>query len=472
MSEEETLIRAKSIALIQKTKLRVAQIDPSAFPTGASDKARDLVARTLDLLESKAASPALNAEALFNSLIRLQELVDEVEASSSEHISWPLVSYCDRVWAALFPSADRGIFYSVTQEHNYTISRFSTKLELLLKPITDSTERATLIGTTALYCLQVASLEEENLPLYAVIGHEFGHAVFHAHGNAILTILQAEIRSLIAGIFTDFERTDSHTARRRTIRTVRIIKAIAIELLCDLVGLLISGPAFFLSLYELGWGSDENQWTGKLLPSDAHIVGYPSFAFRIHCLKARTTLSTYETNAAKEFQRIDNRALKELASFQAKVASDHSSDRVVIAPDADPDKDAIQAVMTARLVELKAQLEAFLHRCDDEFLASYKSRPQFSAVSAEQVAALLQRLENNILPNIVPDGTLLGTPANFGAILNASAIYRLYLLQSISTSEPQLIRRELEKIERLTAKALEVSYIQQEYNVWDVNDRK
>lgn len=309
---EEALVRAKCVALIEKTKHRLAQIDSASFPTNASAAARHLLSSALEVLANVAASPAVSPEALYNGLIRFQDLVRDVEASSSEHVSWPMVSYCDHIWMALFPAADRQIFYSVTNEHNYTISSFSYSLELLLTPILQEAERKALLGTQVLYCLQLASLEEENLPLYAIIGHEFGHAVFHAHDKDVRQILATEIISTLNSMSTDFSNFDSHSASRRGVKTAKIIVAIATELFCDLVGHLVCGPAFLLSLSEMSWGSDATKWTGRLF---SRVAGYPSFAFRLHCLTQQPALASYEIDAVKAFLRLDKPALKTVGAY-------------------------------------------------------------------------------------------------------------------------------------------------------------
>lgn len=295
MNAAEALIVAKSVALIEKTKQRVAQIDSTNFPTESSTFAQKLLVDTLDVLGRNAVSPAVAPEALYNALIRFQGLVEDVESSTSEHVSWPLVSYCDHVWVSLFASTGPQIFYSVTREHNYTISSFSSRLAILLKPVLTRSEIDSLVGTKTAYCLQLASLEEENLPLYANIGHEFGHAVWWGNEAELLKFFVAAINPIFRTIQAQLQTLEAHSAPRRAVRTVWIIKSIATELFCDLIGLIISGPAFLLSLNEMSWGSNENRWTARLVPVDAHITAYPSFRFRMHCLKRQSLIPQYET---------------------------------------------------------------------------------------------------------------------------------------------------------------------------------
>lgn len=117
---------------------------------------------------------------------------------------------------------------------------------------------------------------------------------------------------------------------------------------------------------------------------------------------------------------------------------------------------------------MKAGFERFIARCEGEVLAPFKAKPAFQPVSADDVTELLRRLEADILPNIIPDGSLLGRPATFSTILNAAAIYRIKLLLFRATASPtDAVYRDLQKLERLTAKAFEVSYVQREFKAWE-----
>jgi hypothetical protein len=462
----EALILAKSFALIEKTKLRVNQIDSALFPTDSSEGAKKLLDGILKVLSNNARSPSVSPEALYNTLIRLQRFVEEVEASTSEHVSWPLVSYCHQLWRSMFPNESAHIFFSVTKEHNYIISRFSGGLRELLKPIISKPEIDNLLGACPLYCLQLASLEEENLPLYAIIGHEFGHALWHANESKLAQILVSEIIALIQLLKGQFLVKEAYSAERRVKRALWIIKSFAVELFCDLVGLLISGPAFLLSLQEMGWGANETRWSGVLLP-EPHTVAYPSFRFRLHCVKSRASLNVYEAEAERSFKRLENAELKKLWNYCSTETSDHSGDVLSMSPDSDSDSAVIAEALQGSFAKLKTALEAFVSRCDSEFLEQLKTQPEFAAVQADHVATLLQRLENDVLPNVLPDGSLSGTPAPFSATLNASAIFRIHLLRRPATgADANRAFRDLQKVERLTAKALEVSYIQKEFLKW------
>lgn len=465
---ERDLVYSKSLALIEKTLKRLERINADDFPTPASEQARLLLISAVKMLRESARPPPFsNAELLYNTLILLQDMCAAVEASSSAHISWPLVSYCDHIWQRLFPANGEGIFYSLTTAHNYNISSFSGQLKeklhgLLLKEDIDKLGQG-----HQLYCLRLASLEEENLPLYANIGHEFGHAIFWSAQAQIIQLLREELgetsRQLLAAL--------GPAANQRLVKRAEyLVMLIATEAFCDLIGARIAGPAFLLSLHEMSWRSNTGTWNLKLHPDHSRTQAYPSFCFRLHCLKDRLRLPDFTAQITDAFSKTPFTAklLPKIASYPASIASDHVGDHVSVQPATDPDAMVFETAFSKCLPAFKADLERFLQRCDREFLPARMAGEEFTPATCEDITALLERLDNNILPNVIPQaGTLLGRPASFAAILNATAFFRIHLLLHRDPGQPLAeYTQEVEKIERLTAKALEVSYIQREYHKW------
>jgi hypothetical protein len=468
-AHEASLILSKSLSLIEKTRHRVLQIDGTDFPTPSSEEARTLLLNALGSLADKTFWASMSPEALYNALIQLQSLVDDLEASTSDHIFWPLVSYCDHIWKLLFPKTGFRIFYSLTTAHNYTISSFTNQLANRLRHVLPKTEVDRVLGSTALYCLKLASLEDENLPLYANIGHEFGHALYWSHEATLLSLLDDECRSVMQALFKNLQTNEPLLAIKRRQRLFWIVKSLATELFCDLIGAHIAGPAFLLSLHEMAWGTNKYLWSATLVPRDEAIQGNPSFKFRLDDVKRFTNIDTFGSRVRAVFQELFDDPFKELSTYISGIETDHTADRMRVSavPDSDVDRKAIESAMASNLVELKYSLGRFLDRCEHGVVPGYLASGAFASVSDDQVAELLRRLAHDILPNIIPDRTLLGIPASFATILNASALHRVHLLLRRNPSKStQDVSKELQKLERLTAKAFEVSYVQKEFNQW------
>jgi len=461
---EPRAILGKSLALIEKTAAGLDHLDHWNFPTDSSDAARKLLLQTLQTLETPAKLVPMDPSVLYNRLFSIQALAELVARSSTHHISWPLVSYCDQIWHTLFGDTGPKIFYSLTPEHNYSILRFSAMLGRHLNGLLPNADISALLRDNDLYCLQLASSEDYNLPLYANIGHEFGHAIFDHKEAELRKLLAANVETILNSIYSDLDAKDPDQATRRAKRVVWAILGFAKELFCDLVGAMLMGPSFLVSLYEISWAQNKDTWTISLSPYDQAIRAYPSFHFRLSCIRKWSEVDSFCADAQQASKRLGIARLIEIAEYLQGIPIRHDSDSLNVGPDSDGDSNIVKEVVTKYRTRLKQGLDAFLSECATEMKNWY--RLPLPCVSAYPVAELLQRLEHRILPNVIPDETLLGKPATFAAILNACALYRLHLLADVKVESSAGLARDTAIIERLTAKAFEVSFIQTKYNNW------
>ena len=465
-ADEPSAILSKSVSLIKKTINRLVQVDESQFPTLSSKEGRGLLLDALSALLDPPNLVPISPAVLYNRLFSLQELTETICQSSTDRISWPLVSYCDEMWRNLLGTDGPGLFYSLTRAHNYTIFRFSERLRNYLRGLLPQSQIDRLLNGRDLYCLELPSSEDANLPLYANIGHEFGHAVYELHYAEIQPTLRQRISGLLTVIHNDLQELDSLQAPRRFRRMLWVLSKFAAELFCDLVGSLLMGPAFFLSLFEMSWGNDDRHaWTVWLPPDEKSIRAYPSFPFRLDCIRRWAGLDSFCSNAKKDFARLNVTSAQELAAPLETVPVEHAADVVRVRPTAEGDADALSRVLGTHLVELKRGLEGFAENCVALVGKWWPVAQPFGDSAA--VAELLHRLEHRILPNIVPEPeSLLGKCAAFAAILNASALFRLRLLTKGDARGAEKLAREIGVAERLTAKALEVTFVQIEYSKW------
>ncbi len=466
-SDESKAILSKSFSLIEKTKEKLRQIDHSNFPTPSTQAGIDLLIDSLDLIEKSPNLVSIDPAVLYKTLFNIQNLVDILNDSSSDFISWPLVSYCDEIWHQFFGNNGPKLFYSLTTEHNYIMLRFTSKLASLLEGLMPEDDINRFISNRDIYCLQLASSEDANLPLYANIGHEFGHAVFDSRTNDIGLELEKNFVIALNNIYSDLNKIDPTLAKQKCIRIIHIIISFAKELFCDLVGALLMGPSFFLSLYEFSWGQSKSTWSIILSPDNRTIRAYPSYNYRLFCIAQQINLDSFCNNAVRDFNIIKSDQLKTLAEGLKTCPIDHAIDNIEVLPDYYKEADEIKTVMTARLNEIKGALNSFLADCAGLVRGWYTISNDL--VNTSDLAQLLLRIENRILPNIIPDNSLLGQPASFAAILNASALYRIYLLVNERSLNYPDLSRETKIVERLTAKSLEVSFIQRKYKEWKNN---
>jgi len=164
------------------------------------------------------------------------------------------------------------------------------------------------------------------------------------------------------------------------------------------------------------------------------------------------------SDIAKDFAKLNSPKITNLQDATAGLPVEHSADKIRIQPPSSNDATAISDVLESHFSEMKEALKGFAADCDEPVKRWCDETTP--SVDSATVAELLHRLENHILPNIVRNETLLGKCAPFPAILIASALFRLQLLAREDSGNAA---REIAIIERLTAKALEVTYVHRGY---------
>jgi hypothetical protein len=466
--DETKAILSKSLSLIEKTINRLKQLDERHFPTDSSISARDLLIDALEKLRDSENLAPMSHEVLYQRVLSFQELVVILEKSSVENIPWPLVGYCDEIWLECFTDKGPKIFYSVTAKHNYSIHNFTKKVEGLLRDILPPSKLGLSITEQDIYCLQIASIENENLPLYAIVGHEFGHAIFRSKRKEVVSsLLKHFTQDMRSKILLDLKNATHSRGGRLSPRFFSVIEKFAEELFCDLVGVMLMGPAFFLSLYEMSWGQEtRNIHIISLLKQDIHIKAYPSLLLRLHYVKLLSDLDDFCNEANKSFTELKFEPLQRITECLSTVPTSHDSGILRVYPSSDSDSLPIQDVLSNNFESIKEAVGKYLEECKTLLQDWWPDR--FKPISTRDLSALLSRLEQSILPNIIRDdrfNTLLGRPASFETILNASALFRMHLLVSRDNDLTDF-PKETDVIERLTAKAFEVSFIQRQFNKW------
>jgi hypothetical protein len=454
--DESKAILFKAVSLVEKTIDKLRRVDTLQFPTSSSEDARDLLLAVFEAIREPISLDSVAPAVLYRRLFSLQALVDSVCRSSTDCISWPLVSYCDDVWKRLFNANPSQLFYSLTAAHNYTIYRFSEQVASCLNGVLARAQVDELIKGRKIYCLELPSSEDANLPLYANIGHEFGHAVFDHHQTEILQILAGKRKAFFDAVLEELKEQDAGQVPQRFRSVPTIFKKSGEEVFCDLIAARLMGPAFLLSLAEMSWGDDnKSTWTVSVSTDDKFTRTHPSFSFRVDLIEQWVKFNAFCSAIPKDYAACILKPSSVENSADVVRGRLHSDNGNVFG--------AISEAIEKHLDDLKQALREFITECSTN--VNRWCPEDVSAPESTAVTKLLERLENKILPNIEPDSSLLGRCASFPAILIASALYRLRLLAE-GNVEPISVSRQTDTVERLTAKAMEVTYVQRDYAKW------
>lgn len=463
--DEQKAIFSKSLALINKTYDQIEHIDQIQFPTEGTSLARKQLLEILDKIREPTVLRSVDPDVLYKALLSVQSLVELVKHSSVSQISWPFVQFCDKIWHSFFPSEESVIFYSVTAEHNYCISEFSKRLGEIMEGILPQNE-INIFTSRQIFCLQLASVEDYNLPLYAIIGHEFGHALYSATRNQRNADLAVNAVPLLALFVSDLVSIDRSQAYRRLGRMIPILTNLAEEMFCDMVGLFVMGPAFLLSFYELTWSENKNLSIILLTDDEDSTIAYPSHLFRLWSIKKSLNIDAYcASEVVQEHIRKLDGPLRNCLTCFTSIPCNHSGDMVRVIPESDNDSVVFEQIFNRRSAEIKEFLQTFVSNCLVWF-GQHFSEMKYK-MKSDEIVALLQRLHNKVIPNIIridAQKDLLGYPADLKSIINAAALYRLYLLVDDPARSNDETPRSTSIAERLTSKAMEVAYIHKEYN--------
>lgn len=458
---ENAALLSKSLSLVEKTIANLEQVDTETFPSKASNIARQIVLDSLATLRKPEYFRPICPHSLFRNLLKIQSLVQDIESSHIEKVSWPIVSYCDEIWSSVFGTDGPVIFYSTTNTHNYSIFPFSERLIAYLHDLLPKAEINRVVQKR-IYCLHLPSLEHDNLPLHANIVHEFGHAIYQ-HDVNILPLWHKCFEKVLRAVVDDLSA--SPTAKSKQKKTRSVLICFGKELFADLFAAYTFGLSFFLSLYEMSWGDQRSFWSVVLSPRDFEISAHPSGNHRLHVLRSRLDLNDFVRESQPALIKLQKPSLRKVAELFERIPIGNTECSVNVLPASDNDSADIRKVLSQRLPEIKEACEEFGTNCWAFLSGKYSHSRDTTMPNA--IYELLSRLENGILPNIIPDGSLLGVPASFQAILLSSALYRMALLLPDGAEvKPQEIRKELRKLEHLTTKAFEATFIQKEFSKW------
>ncbi|MCL2648438.1 MAG: hypothetical protein FWD61_15755 [Phycisphaerales bacterium] len=85
--DEEKAVLSKSLAIIKKAINDLTQLDHWQFPTPASNSAKKLLIRSLEELKKPENCKIVDPAVLYNRVLELRELVEEVSMSSTDRIA-------------------------------------------------------------------------------------------------------------------------------------------------------------------------------------------------------------------------------------------------------------------------------------------------------------------------------------------------------------------------------------------------
>lgn len=343
-------------------------------------------------------------------------------------------------------------------KYNYSINKKNRILRYqevsdMLSPYvsTELTDKINPFLDNPIYSIYFPSLEKNNILLYSVLGHEIGHLVADKKYEEFRQKF-FETNNTGNELFLLYKNYSKELTRPKFHRYIDIIaKRLYDELLSDVVGAIIFGPAMLFSMYEFS-----QQFEIDSIPQEKNQF-YPSWKTRLRIIynsiiKFIPSFHSYSTqveghlyfdiNIKNKLERIED--IVNEKSDETKIKDyDELTFRIY--------SQVIYVIENHLLTKLLAELDR----------TSLNEKDFFS-----RIHKLSKRLENGIPPNTTNDLDI-NSCAKLYEIINAAWKSRLSWEPKIFDENGNFDEKyvlERKKLNQLTLKAIEYANLTKEYN--------
>ena len=256
-------------------------------------------------LEKKLESAEIQGlSAIAADLGRVAEVISQAEKSHLGEISWAFVTHfaklaeqaCEENPApSLNDSAQSDDASKKTREDVEKLNKvhffFSSNGNLYTYRL-HREKRGHDQGGAKIFNLQFPRAFKESVLLHGLLAHELGHALIDINRGIWIELIQSAFSNSPLALESGFElnKTDEDLApqsaqdwvigwsHKQTKVTRSDVKSITEEVFCDVVGLILMGPAFIFALAQLLWAIEPLDQGLSQLPT------YPSFKVRLQTL--------------------------------------------------------------------------------------------------------------------------------------------------------------------------------------------
>jgi dCTP deaminase len=409
-----------------------------------------------------------------------------VESARTDRLPWQVIPSFEKLVEALRPGAK--VMLRPMWRYNYA-TIVSDLREVYLNelveyeyhtPDIDVTSKIVVPLGSAFHIISFPALERDNILLHSVIGHELGHLVasqmVEQAKNSFLQQAQSQIEiatdaELQAQGITDKSAPllyQQYRTERLTVNSTTCLKfweRAMEEILADVVGAVLFGPAALFSTFEVALQSGFD-----LSPSGRNEY-YPPWRTRIReVLKVVDGLSSTILNAKPDlFKMPEPLALAERAKalgINRDARSRLVNERVQTIRDVATDTSDNAAISYDAFAKIAyGAMRSFIDDAAVKIKALVGKRAFNQAQTASTLPALIERLDAGVTPNAehdMPSRKL--SRVGLVDVLNSAWFHKASLAVAPRTDDD---RKVLESVRgqrnRLTLKAVEFAYLAEEH---------
>jgi len=407
-----------------------------------------------------------------DSFIRyIGEQLRYIDGAVTRKLPWSIIKPFEKLFNSITP--DILFMFRPQWKYNYSIvthdlRRYYKDIMSQFEDIVNRPLKEIFIDfSKPFHIISFPSIERKNILLHCLVGHELGHLIVRKSqyiNKALTDDFTSKIKSEVNEIVIDsyrrrFDQLDIFTkfhAKQEVQSCIEMTQQIwkrgLEEILSDIIGTLIFGPAMLFSFYELSLQKKMDH-----MPDYINNF-YPPWRYRLRQIIAvlQRPLAQFFPISAEDFP---------LTKIHEKINT-----RFELIRNLTEKKDDMEIIKQDPLVkiayrEIEKNLESIINSTN-YFTNELKKKSLTSNRLYKDIEHLVIRLRNGITPNAVEFSVEKRRPAELVEIINASWFYKITLEKKLLKDNVEIDTTLFDKIDtlnRLTLKAIEYSDIEMEY---------
>lgn len=250
-----------AFALIESIQDRLIDIRAGDYPTGTPLLLTGALEKLTASIKETLASPtdARTTQFCLVLLKRLGSHLRYLDAAGGEKVPWGLIRPIERLLTQIIPSSSTMV--RARWSYNYSILElydlYRNALKTLLPP--SKLQEALEPSTHKFFVVSLPLIERNNILLHVVLGHEIGHRIAESYFDkedktAVVTSVTTKIgdgKWYEPDIEAQGPLFALQTRQLLTNQILKIRRRGLEEIISDVVGFYLFGPAFLFALSEL-----------------------------------------------------------------------------------------------------------------------------------------------------------------------------------------------------------------------------
>ena len=392
-----------------------------------------------------------------------------IDGAVTHKLPWSIIKSIEKLAKSIIPEIS--FMFRPQWKYNYSVvtddlkERYRDDLREF-EDITDVPVEEVLSDLKGpFHIISFPSIERKNILLHCLTGHELGHLIIRKYIDKTLIDnftkkIQPEVHEIIMGNylshFGSLNMFTSLYAKQDIKNNISLVMQIwrrgLEEILSDIIGVLIFGPAMLFSMYELSLQKKLDHKPGYTNNF------YPSWRYRL-----REIVKVLQRPSGRFFPL----PVKKFSSDEIIRNVNGSFELIKQLTEEKFDLDIIKEDKLLKIAYREVENDVVeICRANDFFKVELKGKIVTPNSLYKDIEHLIIRLKHGLPPNAVEHSLDTRRPATMVEIINAAWFFKLSFHQELLNKHGGIddeVFKKKDTLNRLTLKSIEYSDIESEY---------